>query len=69
MGDPETLNVVNCTICRTVDCRIERVLVSFKSSLSREESFKGTPPTRDFDTDTDSGMAAMGLPKANHGPE
>ena len=29
---------------------------------------KGTPPTRDFDTDTDSGMAAMGLPKANHGP-
>ena len=33
-----------------------------------ERVIKVTPPTRDFDTGTDRGTAAVGLPKATHGP-
>ena len=35
---------------------------------SHAQRLKVTPTTRYFDTDADSGTAAMGLPKATHGP-
>ena len=47
---------------------MEILFLQYSKVLVWFQFFKVTPTTPLFDTDTDRGTAAVGLPKATHGP-